>query len=88
MGTYLVSHIGVHRNDSDCSAPVDVLRGDEIDYRSFLTSLCFQNIFIGEDIRKQLPVESATFDDVNSKWKVGLLRERRGSSLSPRRRPS
>ena len=28
-----------------------------------------QNIFLGEDIRKQLPKESAEFDDVNIKWK-------------------
>lgn len=28
-----------------------------------------QNIFIGEDIRKQLPNESALFDQVNSSWK-------------------
>ena len=29
-----------------------------------------QNIFLGEDIRKQLPRESAEFDDVNANWKV------------------
>ena len=29
-----------------------------------------QNIFIGEDIRKQLPKESANFDGVNENWKV------------------
>ena len=29
-----------------------------------------QNIFIGEDIRKQLPTESAEFDGVNAHWKV------------------
>ncbi|XP_044939242.1 dynein axonemal heavy chain 2 isoform X7 [Mustela putorius furo] len=28
-----------------------------------------ENIFIGEDIRKQLPNESALFDQVNSSWK-------------------
>merc|ERR1712176_585082 len=28
-----------------------------------------ENIFLGEDIRKQLPKESAEFDDVNIKWK-------------------
>ena len=34
----------------------------------------FQNIFLGEDIRKQLPRESADFDDVNAKWKVIMTR--------------
>jgi len=29
-----------------------------------------ENIFLGEDIRKQLPRESAEFDDVNGNWKV------------------
>lgn len=29
-----------------------------------------QNIFLGEDIRKQLPRESAEFDGVNANWKV------------------
>lgn len=33
-----------------------------------------QNIFLGEDIRKQLPRESADFDDVNAKWKVIMTR--------------
>lgn len=33
-----------------------------------------QNIFLGEDIRKQLPRESAEFDDVNVKWKVIMSR--------------
>jgi len=28
-----------------------------------------ENIFLGEDIRKQLPRESAEFDDVNHNWK-------------------
>lgn len=28
-----------------------------------------QNIFLGEDIRKQLPSESALFDQVNNNWK-------------------
>ena len=39
-----------------------------------LVNVCFylQNIFLGEDIRKQLPRESAEFDDVNSNWKVKL----------------
>lgn len=35
-----------------------------------------KNIFLGEDIRKQLPRESAEFDDVNANWKVGLLQIR------------
>ncbi|KAL5251273.1 hypothetical protein ACHWQZ_G016836 [Mnemiopsis leidyi] len=29
-----------------------------------------ENIFLGEDIRKQLPRESAEFDDVNHNWKT------------------
>jgi dynein heavy chain len=29
-----------------------------------------ENIFLGEDIRKQLPMESNKFDQVNDKWKV------------------
>ncbi|XP_052104325.1 dynein axonemal heavy chain 2-like isoform X7 [Mytilus californianus] len=33
-----------------------------------------ENIFLGEDIRKQLPRESADFDDVNAKWKVIMTR--------------
>ena len=33
-----------------------------------------QNIFLGEDIRKQLPRESADFDEVNAKWKVIMTR--------------
>ncbi|XP_030635110.1 dynein heavy chain 2, axonemal [Chanos chanos] len=28
-----------------------------------------ENIFLGEDIRKQLPRESSEFDDINSSWK-------------------
>ena len=32
-----------------------------------------QNIFIGEDIRKQLPKESANFDGVNENWKVSRM---------------
>uniref|UniRef100_W5N7B2 Dynein axonemal heavy chain 2 n=1 Tax=Lepisosteus oculatus TaxID=7918 RepID=W5N7B2_LEPOC len=28
-----------------------------------------ENIFLGEDIRKQLPRESAEFDDINTSWK-------------------
>lgn len=33
-----------------------------------------ENIFLGEDIRKQLPRESAEFDDVNSNWKIIMKR--------------
>ncbi|XP_031567025.1 dynein heavy chain 2, axonemal-like, partial [Actinia tenebrosa] len=33
-----------------------------------------ENIFLGEDIRKQLPRESAEFDDVNAHWKVIMQR--------------
>ncbi|XP_074657783.1 dynein axonemal heavy chain 2-like [Tubulanus polymorphus] len=33
-----------------------------------------ENIFLGEDIRKQLPRESAEFDDVNTKWKEIMTR--------------
>ncbi|XP_048373762.1 dynein axonemal heavy chain 2 [Sphaerodactylus townsendi] len=29
-----------------------------------------ENIFLGEDIRKQLPSESTTFDHINSSWKT------------------
>ena len=29
----------------------------------------FQNIFLGEDIRRQLPGESSDFDDINVSWK-------------------
>ncbi|KAH0626110.1 hypothetical protein JD844_000881 [Phrynosoma platyrhinos] len=29
-----------------------------------------ENIFLGEDIRKQLPSESASFDQINSSWKT------------------
>jgi len=36
--------------------------------------LSFQNIFLGEDIRKQLPRESAEFDDVNNNWKIIMNR--------------
>ena len=34
-----------------------------------------KNIFLGEDIRKQLPRESAEFDDVNANWKVQILQQ-------------
>ncbi|XP_077988088.1 dynein axonemal heavy chain 2-like [Glandiceps talaboti] len=33
-----------------------------------------ENIFLGEDIRKQLPRESNEFDSVNSNWKVIMVR--------------
>nr|XP_039250408.1 dynein heavy chain 2, axonemal-like [Styela clava] len=33
-----------------------------------------ENIFLGEDIRKQLPRESAEFDEVNVNWKVIMTR--------------
>ncbi|XP_014680873.1 PREDICTED: dynein heavy chain 2, axonemal-like [Priapulus caudatus] len=33
-----------------------------------------ENIFLGEDIRKQLPRESAEFDEVNSSWKTIMTR--------------
>ncbi|XP_033636218.1 dynein heavy chain 2, axonemal-like isoform X2 [Asterias rubens] len=33
-----------------------------------------ENIFLGEDIRKQLPRESAEFDAVNSNWKIIMVR--------------
>jgi len=39
---------------------------------AFNHALFSQNIFIGEDIRKQLPKESADFDGVNDNWKVSL----------------
>ncbi|XP_071165421.1 dynein axonemal heavy chain 2-like [Mytilus edulis] len=33
-----------------------------------------ENIFLGEDIRKQLPRESSNFDEVNVKWKAIMTR--------------
>eukprot|EP00106_Octopus_bimaculoides_P014248 XP_014781690.1 PREDICTED: dynein heavy chain 2, axonemal-like [Octopus bimaculoides] len=33
-----------------------------------------RNIFLGEDIRKQLPRESEDFDDINNKWKAIMIR--------------
>ncbi|XP_030837708.1 dynein heavy chain 2, axonemal [Strongylocentrotus purpuratus] len=33
-----------------------------------------ENIFLGEDIRKQLPRESAEFDSVNANWKIIMSR--------------
>jgi len=41
-----------------------------INTNSYLLFFSCQNIFLGEDIRKQLPRESAEFDDVNGNWKV------------------
>lgn len=32
--------------------------------------LYMETIFMGEDIRKQLPKESCMFDDVNRKWMI------------------
>lgn len=43
-------------------------------YKCIVHFLPPQNIFLGEDIRKQLPRESADFDDVNAKWKVIMTR--------------
>lgn len=40
-----------------------------------------QNIFLGEDIRKQLPRESAEFDGVNANWKVKFYFEIGPNSL-------
>ena len=36
----------------------------------------FQNIFTGEDIRKQLPGETGTFDQITSVWRdiIGLMK--------------
>ncbi|XP_066933177.1 dynein axonemal heavy chain 2-like [Clytia hemisphaerica] len=39
-----------------------------------------ENIFLGEDIRKQLPRESAEFDDVNSNWKIIMNRLNKDSN--------
>ncbi|XP_069776188.1 dynein axonemal heavy chain 2 isoform X2 [Narcine bancroftii] len=36
--------------------------------------LYLENIFLGEDIRKQLPQESAEFDSINEQWKVIMYR--------------
>ncbi|XP_062904770.1 dynein axonemal heavy chain 2 [Mobula hypostoma] len=36
--------------------------------------LYLENIFLGEDIRKQLPQESAEFDSINEQWKVIMHR--------------
>ena len=33
-----------------------------------------ENIFLGEDIRKQLPRESAEFDGINKTWKEIMSR--------------
>ena len=39
-----------------------------------------QNIFLGEDIRKQLPSESALFDQINSTWKSVMDRMNKDSN--------
>ena len=39
-----------------------------------LNNFCLQNIFLGEDIRRQLPRESAEFDEVNINWKQITVR--------------
>uniref|UniRef100_A0A8I3PUB4 Dynein axonemal heavy chain 2 n=1 Tax=Canis lupus familiaris TaxID=9615 RepID=A0A8I3PUB4_CANLF len=39
-----------------------------------------ENIFLGEDIRKQLPSESALFDQVNSNWKTIMDRMSKDSN--------
>ncbi|XP_006151956.1 dynein heavy chain 2, axonemal [Tupaia chinensis] len=39
-----------------------------------------ENIFLGEDIRKQLPNESALFDQVNSNWKAIMDRMNKDSN--------
>ncbi|KAL2765787.1 dynein axonemal heavy chain 2 isoform 1 [Daubentonia madagascariensis] len=39
-----------------------------------------ENIFLGEDIRKQLPNESALFDQVNSNWKTIMDRMSKDSN--------
>lgn len=43
-------------------------------------SLILQNIFLGEDIRKQLPRESSEFDEVNVNWKVIMTRLHKDSN--------
>lgn len=50
--------------------------------RNSLSSHCGvpQNIFIGEDIRKQLPNESALFDQVNNNWKAIMDRMSKDSN--------
>lgn len=45
-----------------------------------LQFLAFQNIFLGEDIRKQLPNESTLFDQVNSNWKSIMDRMNKDSN--------
>ncbi|KAK1153304.1 dynein heavy chain 2, axonemal [Acipenser oxyrinchus oxyrinchus] len=39
-----------------------------------------ENIFLGEDIRKQLPRESAEFDEINSSWKSIMERLNKDSN--------
>uniref|UniRef100_H3A7W8 Dynein axonemal heavy chain 2 n=1 Tax=Latimeria chalumnae TaxID=7897 RepID=H3A7W8_LATCH len=39
------------------------------------------NIFLGEDIRRQLPMESSEFDDINLSWKVIMDRLTKDSNV-------
>lgn len=43
-------------------------------YIYHVLNISLKNIFLGEDIRKQLPRESADFDDVNNNWKIIMNR--------------
>ena len=45
-----------------------------LEYLLLSSYLIIQNIFLGEDIRKQLPRESAEFDGVNTSWKEIMTR--------------
>ncbi|KAK1331639.1 hypothetical protein QTO34_009597 [Cnephaeus nilssonii] len=45
-----------------------------------LSTMKHLNIFLGEDIRKQLPNESALFDQVNSRWKSIMERMSKDSN--------
>lgn len=47
---------------------------------SHANSMASQNIFLGEDIRKQLPNESALFDQVNNNWKAIMDRMNKDSN--------
>ncbi|XP_064408838.1 dynein axonemal heavy chain 2 [Latimeria chalumnae] len=40
-----------------------------------------ENIFLGEDIRRQLPMESSEFDDINLSWKVIMDRLTKDSNV-------
>lgn len=42
---------------------------DDLDFYPHFHTL-LQNIFFGEDFRKQLPRESKEFDEINSSWKT------------------